>query len=116
MLQAKDCEPPVSWLKKQDYISPPIINEVITIRGNTILRQLLQDICAADYFALTADEATDISHNEQMCIAICWVDSSYTAHEAALGLVQLPDTKALTLYTTIKELVRCSLSIASCIG
>jgi len=51
-----------------------------------------------------------------MCIVICWVDSSSTAHEAALGLVQLPDTKALTLYTTIKELVRCSLPIASCIG
>ena len=39
-----------------------------------ILRQLLKDIFAADYFAVIADEATDISHNEQMCIAIRWVD------------------------------------------
>lgn len=82
-----------------------------------ILRKLLQDIVAADYFALISDEATDISHNKQLCIAICWVDSSYTIHETALGLVQLPDTKALTLFSVIKDvLVRCSLPISSCIG
>ena len=117
LLQAKDCPPLGSWLKKRDYISPDIINEIITICGQMILRQLLQDICAADVFALIADEATDISHNEQMCIAIRWVDSSYDIHEAALGLVQLPDTKALTLFNVIKDvLVRCSLPVASCIG
>ena len=37
VLQAKDCEPLVSWLKKRDYTSPPIINEIITICGHTIL-------------------------------------------------------------------------------
>ena len=117
LLQAKDCAPLGLWLKNLDYISPTIINEIITICGHTILRQLLQDIHTADHFALIADEATDISHNEQMCIAIRWVDSSYTIHEVALGLVQLPDSKALTLFNVIKDvLVRCSLPIASCTG
>ena len=117
VLQAKDCLPLGSWLKKRDYISPKIINEIIAICGNTVLRQLLRDIRAAEYFALIADEATDISHNEQMCIAVRWVDSSYTIHETALGLVQLPDTKALTLFNVIKDvLVRCSLPISSCVG
>ena len=52
-----------------------------------------------------------------MCIAICWVDSSYNIHEAVLGLVQLLDTKALTLFGIIKDvLVRCSLPITDCIG
>ena len=117
LLQAKDCVPLGLWLKKRDYISPEIINEIITIYGQTILRTLLQDIRVADYFAVIADEATDISHNEQMCIAIRWVDSNYAIHEAALGLVQLPDTKALTLFNVIKDvLVRCSLPIDNCIG
>ncbi len=40
---------------------------------STVLRQLLGDIQAAKYFSLIADEATDISHNEQICIAIRWV-------------------------------------------
>ena len=117
LLQAKDCAALGSWLKKREYISPEIINEVITICCQMILRQLLKDIYAADYFALIADEATDISHNEQMCIAIRWVDCTYNIHEEALGLVQLPDTKALTLFSVIKDvLVRCSLPIPNCIG
>ena len=101
----------------RDYISPAIVNEIINISGNTILRQLLQEIQAADWFSLIADEATDVSHNEQMCIAVRWVDSSYTIHEAALGLVQLPDTKALTLFGIIKDVLsRCSLPITDCVG
>ena len=76
LLQAKDCLALGSWLKKREYISPKVVNEITTIRGKMILRQLLQDIYAAGYFALTADEATDISHNKPMCIAIRWVDSS----------------------------------------
>ena len=81
------------------------------------MRQQLQEIQATDWFSLIADEATDVSHNEQMCIAVHWVDSSYTIHEAALGLVQLPDTKALTLLGIIKDvLVRCSLPITDYVG
>lgn len=112
LLQAKDCVPLGLWLKKQDYISPEIMNEIITICGQTILQQLLQDNCPADYFTMRADEAMDILQNEEMCIAIQWMDSSYAIREAALGLVQLPDTKALTLFSVIKDvLVRSSLQL-----
>ena len=43
---------------------------MITLCGNqsTVLRQLLADIRAAKYFSVKADEATNISHNEQICI------------------------------------------------
>ena len=114
---AKDCAPLGPWLKKREYISPAIINEIITLCGNTVLRQLLQDIHAVNCFALIADEATDISHNEHMCIAVRYVDSCYDVQEIPLGLVQLPNTLALTLFHVIKDvLVRCSLPIAKCIG
>ena len=117
LLLAKDCPSLSLWLKERDYISPEIVNEIITICGQRILRQLLEDIKAANYFAVIADEASDISHNEQMCIAVHWVDSTYTINEAALGLVQLPDTKALTLFSVLKDvLLRCSLSVTSCVG
>ena len=117
LLQATDSPQLATWIKKRDYISPAIVNEIITLCGNTVLRQLLGDIRAAKYFSIIADEATDISHNEQICIAIRWVDGSYEVHEAAIGLVQLPDTKALTLFSVIKDcLLRCSLPITSCIG
>ena len=36
-------------------------------------------------------------------------------HETALGLIQLPDTKAMTLFGIIKDvLLRCSLPITHC--
>ena len=54
---------------------------------------------------LIADEASDISHNEHMNIAIRWVDSNYDIHEDTLGLVQLPDTKATTLFSIIKDVL-----------
>ena len=110
LLQAKDSPQLGTWLKKREYISSEIIKKVVTICGQMILRQLLQDIIAADYSALIADEGTDISHNEQMCIAVRWVDSRYDIYEAALGLVQLPDTKALTLFRVIKDVLELFLA------
>ena len=87
-LQAKDDAHVGLWLKKRDYVSPDIINEIISLCGQKLLRQLLKESCEANFFALIVDEATDFSHNEQMCIAIRWVDSSYTIHEDAIGLIQ----------------------------
>lgn len=112
LLQAKDCTPLGSWLKQRHYISPESTNE------KYMARRFRDSSCKTSvYFTLIADEATDISHDEQMCTAIRWVDSSYDIHEATLGLVQLPDTKALTLFNVIKDvLLRCSLPIANCIG
>ena len=117
LLQAKDNTQLASWIQRQDYIAPAVVNAIITICGNTVLRQLLQEIHVAGWFSLIADEATDVAHNEQLCTAIRWVDSSYTNHEAALGLIQLPDTKAMRLFGTVKDvLLRCSLPITHCIG
>ena len=69
--------------------------------SQAVLRQLLAEISSCWCFSLISDETTNISHNEQMCTAIRWVDSDYSIHETALGLVQLPDTKALTLFGVI---------------
>ena len=52
LLQSTDCPQLALWLKKRDYISPAIVNEIIKICGNTILRQLLVDIRAANCLML----------------------------------------------------------------
>ena len=95
LLQATDWPQFATWIKKRDYISPAIVNEVITLSGNTVLRQLLKIF----EHSVIANKATNISHNEQICIAIHWVDGSYEVHEAVIGLVQLADIKALTLFS-----------------
>ena len=77
----------------------------------------MKDISKSDYFSLIADEATDISHHEQLCVAIRWVNNNYDIHETPLGLFKLPDTFAHTIFSVIKYvLVRCSLTFDKCIG
>lgn len=117
LLQAEDCSDMREWLRRKEYISPQIINKLITTMGQSVLRQLLGEIRMSSWFSILADEATDISHHEQMSLSIRWVDDSCTVHEDVLGLIQLPDTKAKTIFGAIKDiLIRCSLPLSQCRG
>ena len=85
--------------------------------GKTTLRNLLSRIKSSLWFSIIADEATDISRNEQMSLSIRWTDDDYNIYEECIGLVQLPDTKAHTIFTLIKDLlIRCSLPLSQCRG
>ena len=117
LLRSNDCPALQAWIAKRDYLSPEIINEVITICGQTVLRDLLQKIKSAGCYSVIADEATDISHAGQLCVAIRWVDSDFRIFEAPLGLFQLSDTKANTVFRALQDIfIRCSLSFSDCTG
>ena len=117
LLQAKDCPEMISWLHLKDYISPEIVNEIISAMGQCVLRKILANVSTALWYSIIADEATDVCHNEQMSLSIRWVDHSYEIHEYTLGLIQLPNTKAQTIFLTIKDvLIRCSLLFNRCRG
>ena len=47
LLQAQDCPIMELWLHHREYISPEIINELITMMGLSVLRKLLDDIRAS---------------------------------------------------------------------
>lgn len=47
---------------QKDYISPEIINEIIS----SVLHSILADLSTALWYSIIADEATNISHNEQV--------------------------------------------------
>ena len=116
-LQSNDCQGMQAWLHKREYISPEIINEIISIMGQSVLREILSEIKSSLWFSVIADEATDICNNEQMSISICYVDAGYDIHEDTIGLIKLPNTTAQTLFTVMKNiLLCCSLPIAQCIG
>ena len=52
-----------------------------------------------------------------MSVSICWVDHDYSIHKALIGLVQLPDTKAATIFCLLKDILsQCSLPISKCRG
>ena len=52
-----DC-PMKNWLSKREYISPEIVNELITIMGQYVLRNILAKVKEAMWYAIIADEAT----------------------------------------------------------
>ena len=93
--------PGKSWLRQREYISPEITNELMTMMGQFVLRSLLTDIRTALWFSILADEATDISRHEQKSLFIRWVDEGYAHHEDVLGLFQLSDTRAATIFSAI---------------
>ena len=66
-------------------------------------------------FSIIADKATDVSHNEQLCVAIRWVDSSMLIHETAVELIHVPKTDASTIAGIIKDgMLHLALPISQC--
>ena len=114
LLQAEELPELKSWILKKEYTSPEILNEIITIMGQSVLQKLLTRIQSCLWFSIIVDEATDISRNEQMSLSILWVENYYRINEECIGLVQLPDTRAKTIFSDI--LIRYSLPLSQCHG
>ena len=116
-LRSSDCTELTTWIRERRYFSPVILNEQIFLMGLTVLRGLLNDIKAAQWFSIIVDEATDISHKEQLTLCVRWVDMELTIHEDPLKLVHVPKTDANTLTSVVKDcLIRFSLPISQCRG
>ena len=112
MLEAAD-DKMKAWIDKKQYLSPVITNEMINIMGLTVLEKILTDIKTSNWYTIIVDEATDISHTEQMSLSIRWVDQKYQISEDTLGLIELPNTRAITIYQQIKDiLIRCCLPLS----
>ena len=106
-----------SWLEKREYISPTIVDEILKSMGQMILRGILDDIKNVQWYAIIADEATDISGTEQLSVSIRWVSKNYEVHEDILGVKELPDTKAATIHHEMNDILeRCTLPITQCRG
>ena len=107
------------WIRDKRYLSPLIINELITSMGLFVLRSLLSKVkdCKPAWYAIIVDEATDVSNKEQLNLSIRWVDYEYGIREDPVGLYCLPNTKADTLYEVVTDiLTRCGLPLPMCRG
>ncbi len=92
-------------------------NFLVALIGRHVTLQLLENIHKASIFSLIADEATDVTNKEQLCISLRWVDEMFDIHEDALELVQLPKTDAETIANAIKDfMLRFQLPSGQCRG
>ena len=81
-----------------------------------VLHEILSEIKSM-FFAIQADEATDVGCNEQMCVSIWWVNKEYEIFEEPIGVVQLTKTDSATIFKALKDvLLRCILPISMCRG
>jgi hypothetical protein len=51
------------------------------------------------------DETTDVSNVEQVTFCVRWLDSNLEAHEDFIGMTDVPNTQAATLYAAIQDLL-----------
>ena len=58
-----------------------------------------------------------MSGSEQLSVTVRWVNKNYEVHEDTLGLIELSDTRAATIFREVKDvLLKCPLLIAQCRG
>ena len=89
-----------SWLRENRYTSHQVVNELITILGQSLLRNVfgkMKDVTGPAWFS---DEATDVasasasassSSSEQLNLTIRWVTDGHEVHEDQVGLFRVPD-------------------------
>ena len=76
----------ISWINWR-YISPEIVNDIISLMAKRVLDNILADVSRSLWYSVIVDEATDVSHNEQMSLSLRWTDHNYETQESTVGLV-----------------------------
>ena len=105
------------WLADGKYLSHDIVNEQVKIMAGIVLRGIIKDIQSAGFYAVLADEASDVCEHEQLCATIRWVEKDFTICEEPVGLFCVSKTDSSTLFTVMKDILcRCSLPLALCRG
>ncbi len=97
-----------TWIYRKEYTSPEIVNKILALMGNTVLRSIVSDIQSSSWFSIIANEATDISRNEQMSLSIRWTNNYQIYEECLVWFNYLGLLKDV--------LIRCSLSLGQCRG
>ena len=99
------------------YNHHDVQNELLNIMANQVLRQKLEEIRSRKYFAMMADEGTDISNIEQLSFCVRTVDYELDVHEDFLGFYEVNDIKSETIVKALKDiLIRFSLTLDDCRG
>ena len=67
------------------YRSPQVQNELVECCGEVILESVLEEVRAAPFYSVLADEAADVSNQEQMALVVRFVDKDNNIREEFLG-------------------------------
>lgn len=111
--RAEDVSELDSWLKRSrsTWLHHDIVNEILELMADKILRQKLDQIKSAGFFSLIMDETSDVSRFEQVSICIRIVSENLTIQEIFIGFYKTDDTKSEILFKIVQDVfVRYGLS------
>ena len=74
-----------------------VLNQIISLMGDAIQKQILSDISQRKYFSILADETTDVSQTEQLSLSVRFIKDT-KVHEEFLCFFQLLQQQAKILY------------------
>ncbi|CAF3312963.1 unnamed protein product [Rotaria sp. Silwood2] len=102
--------------KNATYISKTIQNELISIIGNLILKEIIQEVKAARFFTILLDETADVANIEQASLCIRYVLNDQI-HEKFLMFIPVKDRSGAGLANLIiKSVLGLGLDLTNCIG
>ncbi|XP_047264320.1 uncharacterized protein LOC107865320 [Capsicum annuum] len=96
--------------------SSKIQKDIVSACAQEIVKAIIDDL-DGDFFEILVDESKDISHHEQMTIALRYVNKKGKVNERVIAIVRVGDTSTKTLKETICSLLmRHSLSTSKIRG
>nr|XP_016505027.1 PREDICTED: zinc finger MYM-type protein 1-like [Nicotiana tabacum] len=84
--------------------SPKIQKDIVSVCAQETVKAIIDDL-GGDYFGILVDESKDISHHEQMALALQYVDKKGQVNEPFIGLVRVGDTSAKSLKKAMYSLL-----------
>ena len=92
--------------RNAQYTSHSIQNEILHLLANKVRSGICEDIRAAGYFSILADETKDSAKQEQMCFVIRYADMAKGAiHEHFISFVEAKSLDANSLSSYIIKLL-----------
>ena len=90
--------------KNCQLTAPQIQREIANCCAKETTKLLMEDL-GGEYFAILADESSDVYQNEQLALCLRYVNKKGSVVERFLGVVHVENTTALTLKTAIENLL-----------
>jgi len=85
--------------RNASYLSPETQNHLVTCIGKVMLRQICTTIKNAKYFAIAADETSDVHKLEQLTLTARYIDTDIC--ERFLGFIEVNETTGQALGNTL---------------
>ncbi|XP_019226788.1 PREDICTED: zinc finger MYM-type protein 1-like [Nicotiana attenuata] len=90
--------------KNDMMTSPKIQKDIVSACAQETVKAIIDDL-DGDYFGILVDESKDISHHEQMALALRYVDKKGQVNEPFISLVRVSDTSAKSLKEAVLSLL-----------